>query len=144
MTTGLVDIDNRTVSRKLFTDPTIFALEQEAVFRRCWLYVAHRSQFARAGDFVQSYAGAIPLLVCLDGDGQFHVMANVCIHRGARICQVEYGNANKFVCPYHNWVYDNRGDLIGFPRRGSPGFDKSRWNLLRAVRVATYGDLIFA
>jgi phenylpropionate dioxygenase-like ring-hydroxylating dioxygenase large terminal subunit len=41
-------------------------------------------------------------------------------------------------------VFDNRGELVGVPRRASPGFDKSKWPLLRADRVATYRDLIFA
>lgn len=143
MTPTLVDIENRTVSSRLFTDPSIFALEQKELFCRSWLYVAHKSQFTRAGDFVQAYAGTMPVLVCLDEEGSFHVVANVCLHRGARICQVEYGNANKFVCPYHNWVYDNRGNLIAIPR-SVPEFDKSRWKLLRAARVATYRDMIFA
>jgi 3-phenylpropionate/trans-cinnamate dioxygenase alpha subunit len=144
MTGCLVDVDDRTVSSRVFTDPAVFALEQTTVFSRSWLYVGHRSQFTHSGDFVQTYAGTIPLLLCLDDDGQFHAIANVCSHRGSRICQVEYGRASKFVCPYHNWVFDNRGELVGVPRRTSPGFHKSRWNLLRAARVATYRDLIFA
>jgi phenylpropionate dioxygenase-like ring-hydroxylating dioxygenase large terminal subunit len=57
---------------------------------------------------------------------------------------VEYGHAEKFVCPYHNWVFNNRGDLLGVPRRASQEFDKSRWHLHRAARVETYADLVFA
>ncbi|MFL6282689.1 MAG: aromatic ring-hydroxylating oxygenase subunit alpha [Pyrinomonadaceae bacterium] len=144
MTEPLVDIAERTVSARVFTDASIFAREQAAVFSRCWLYVGHRSQFTRGGDFVQTYAGTMPLLLCLDDEGRYHAMANVCSHRGGRICQVEYGHAERFVCPYHNWVYDNRGNLVGVPRRASPGFDKSKWGLLRAARVETYRDLIFA
>jgi phenylpropionate dioxygenase-like ring-hydroxylating dioxygenase large terminal subunit len=140
----LVDIDDRTVSSQVFTDPAIFALEQETVFSRSWLYLGHRSQFHRAGDFVQAYAGTIPLLLCLDEEGRFHAMANVCSHRGSRICQLECGHADRFVCPYHNWVYDNRGELVGIPRRASPGFDKAKWHLFRADRVDSYRDLIFA
>ena len=144
MSPYLVDTKDRTVSSKVFTDPAVFTLEQTTVFARSWLYVGHRSQFRAAGDFIQAYAGTMPLLVCLDDAGQFHAMANVCAHRGGRICQVEYGRANRFVCPYHNWVYDNRGDLVHVPRRASPGFDMTKWHLLRADRVSTYRDLIFA
>jgi phenylpropionate dioxygenase-like ring-hydroxylating dioxygenase large terminal subunit len=144
MNIPLVDIGDRTVSSQVFTDPGIFALEQATIFSRSWLYVGHRSQFSRAGDFVQAYAGTIPILLCLDDNGQFNAIANVCSHRGSRICQPEYGHADKFVCPYHNWVFDNRGDLVAVPRRASPDFDKSKWHLLRADRVAIYRDLIFA
>lgn len=139
----LVDPADRTVSCRAFTDAGIYALEQQAVFSRSWLYVAHRSQFTRPGDFVQSCAGTVPLLVCLHEDGDFQVMANVCTHRGGRICQVEQGNALKFVCPYHNWTFSNRGELIGVPRQESAGFDKSRWSLWKPARVASYRDLVF-
>jgi 3-phenylpropionate/trans-cinnamate dioxygenase alpha subunit len=140
----LVDVEDRTVSSRVFTDPDVFALEQATVFARSWLYVGHTSQLAAGGDFVQTWAGTIPLLLCRDDEGRFHAMANVCAHRGARICQVESGHATRFVCPYHNWVYDNRGNLVGVPRKASPGFEPSKWHLLRAARVETYGNLIFA
>lgn len=143
MSRPLVDVDDRTVSSRVFTDPDVFALEQARLFPRSWLYLGHCSQFAAKGDFIQTYAGTMPLLLCLDDDGQFQAIANVCTHRGGRICQVEYGNASKFVCPYHNWAFSNRGELIAVPRRHSPGFDKSRWNLWKAARVSTYRDLIF-
>jgi phenylpropionate dioxygenase-like ring-hydroxylating dioxygenase large terminal subunit len=139
----LVDIEDRTVSSLVFTDPDVFVREQATVFSRSWLYVGHRSQFAAKGDFIQTYAGTIPLLVCMDDEGNFNAIANVCTHRGGRICQLEYGNASKFVCPYHSWTFNNRGDLIGVPRHQSAGFDKSRWSLWRAHRVAAYGDLLF-
>lgn len=140
----LIDLQQRTVSSRVFSDPEVFAREQRAIFGRSWLYVAHRSQFKASGDFVQSCAGSLPLLVCLGDDGAFHAFANVCAHRGGRVCQVERGHAERFVCPYHNWSYNNRGELIGVPRPAPPSFDKSRWGLQRAARVATYGDLIFA
>jgi 3-phenylpropionate/trans-cinnamate dioxygenase subunit alpha len=139
----LVDTADRTVSSRVFTDPSIHALEQSHVFSRCWLYLGHRSQFKAPGDFVQVLAGTVPMLLCLDDAGEFHAMANVCTHRGGRICQLEHGNAAKFVCPYHNWTFNNRGDLIAVPRQHSPGFDKSRWNLMRPARVSLYRDLIF-
>jgi phenylpropionate dioxygenase-like ring-hydroxylating dioxygenase large terminal subunit len=139
----LVDRADRTVSSRAFTDPGVFALEQATVFRKSWLYVGHKSQLRNKGDFLQTYAGTVPMLVCLDDDGQLNAFANVCSHRGGRICQAESGNASKFVCPYHNWTYNNRGDLIIVPRHASPGFDKSKWHLRKAARVATYRDLIF-
>lgn len=144
MVKPLVDSADRTVSSRVFADGAIFAQEQAAVFTRSWLYMGHRSQFSRGGDFVQTYAGTIPLLLCLDDQEQFHAIANVCAHRGSRICQVEYGNASGFICPYHNWMFDNRGSLVNVPRSAAPGFQQSKWNLYRADRVECYRDLIFA
>jgi 3-phenylpropionate/trans-cinnamate dioxygenase subunit alpha len=144
MTRPLVDPLDRTVSHRVFTDEGIFAREQTSIFSRSWLCVGHRSQLSRRGDFIQSYAGTIPIILCLDDQGEYQVIANVCLHRGSQICQLEHGNAPKFVCPYHNWVYDHRGNVVGMPRKPSPGFDKSKWHLYRSDRVATYHDLIFA
>jgi 3-phenylpropionate/trans-cinnamate dioxygenase subunit alpha len=144
MATPLVDPDDRTISALAFTDPAVFAREQATVFTRSWLYLGHRSQFKQAGDFIQTFAGTIPLLLCLDDEGEFHAFANVCSHRGSRVCQFEYGHARKFICPYHNWTFDNRGDLVGVPRTAPAGFDKAKWGLHKADRIAIYRDLIFA
>jgi len=140
----LVDRADRTVSVRAFTDPDVFAREQQSVFTHSWLCLGHRSQFKTAGDFIQTRAGTRPMLLCLGDDGAYHAFVNVCSHRGARVCQLESGHTERFVCPYHNWAYNTRGELVGVPRQAPPDFDKSRWGLRRAARVATYGDLIFA
>jgi phenylpropionate dioxygenase-like ring-hydroxylating dioxygenase large terminal subunit len=140
----LVDSASRTVSGLAFSDPGVFAREQRTVFTRSWLYLGHRSQLRSGGDFIQCQAGTLPMLLCLDDEGQLHAFANVCSHRGSRICHVEHGKAEKFVCPYHNWVFSNRGDLLGVPRAAPPSFDKSRWGLHKAARVACHRDLVFA
>ena len=140
---GLVDPDERTVSGRVFSDPAVFVREQRTVFARSWLCLGHRSQLKERGDFVQTYAGAIPMLLCLADGGRYHAIANVCAHRGARICQLERGRAERFACPYHHWTFDNKGELAHVPRGAPPGFDHSRWHLQRAAKVDTYRDLIF-
>jgi phenylpropionate dioxygenase-like ring-hydroxylating dioxygenase large terminal subunit len=140
----LVDSADRTVSVRAFTDADIFALEQQSVFTHSWLCLGHRSQFKVPGDFVQTRAGTRPMLLCLGDGGEYHAFVNVCSHRGARVCQLESGHAERFVCPYHSWAYNHRGELVSVPRKATVDFDKSRWGLRRAARVATCGDLIFA
>ena len=46
-------------------------------------------------------------------DGQIRALANVCRHRGSRICEGPAGHAKggRFVCPYHAWVYRTDGSL---------------------------------
>lgn len=139
----LVDPGDRTVSSLVFTDADLFAREQDAIFRRCWVFLGHESQVLHGGDYVQAFAGTMPLLLCRDAEGVLHAFANVCTHRGARICQQEQGNATKFVCPYHNWAFTNQGNLLAVPRQHSPGFDRSRWNLHKADRVSVYRGLVF-
>ena len=80
LTDSLVDSADCTVSVRAFTDSAVFALEQQTVFTNSWLCLGHTSQFKCAGDFVQTWAGNKPLLLCLSDDGQYHAFANVCSH----------------------------------------------------------------
>jgi choline monooxygenase len=47
------------------------------------------------------------------------VLVNYCRHRGAKPAH-GCGNTKRFACPYHGWVYDSRGALVGIP--GPKGF----------------------
>ena len=50
-------------------------------------------------------------------DGSINVFENRCAHRGAEFCRHNQGNAKEFVCPYHQWSYDLKGNLQGIPFR---------------------------
>jgi phenylpropionate dioxygenase-like ring-hydroxylating dioxygenase large terminal subunit len=108
-TAELVDLERRTVSPRVFTDPEVYRAEQERIFARCWLYVAHESQIPQPGDFVTNYMGEEPVIVCRDADGRVRVFLNSCRHRGMRVCRMDAGNTRMFHCPYHGWTY-NEGE----------------------------------
>ena len=42
------------VHRRAYADPEVFALEQQRIFGRLWLYVAHESQLRNPGDSVRA------------------------------------------------------------------------------------------
>ncbi len=143
----LIDLADRTVSPKIFADPEIYRAEQERIFGRCWLYVAHDSQVPNPGDFVTSFMGEEPVIVCRDLDGRVHVFLNSCRHRGMQVCRFEQGNARSFQCPYHGWTYDMTGRLVGVPdfrKAYYEELDRSKWGLLEVPRSAAYRGLIFA
>ena len=95
--------------------------------------------------------GPYPVVVTRDMDGELHVFENRCAHRGVEFCREYRGKADSFICPYHNWTYDLKGDLTAIPfRRGVKGlggapkdFDMSEFGL-RRFHVATRGGVIFA
>ena len=67
-------------------------------------------------------SGPTPVVVARAQDGSINVFENRCMHRAAEFCRELSGNANEFVCPYHQWTYDLKGNLIGVPfRRGVDG-----------------------
>ena len=101
----LVDEENATASRLIFTDETIFKMEQEKIFAKAWLYVGHESEIRNVGDYVTRQMATDPVILTRGEDGKAHVIHNACSHRGAIVCNKDSGNAKGFTCPYHGWVF---------------------------------------
>jgi phenylpropionate dioxygenase-like ring-hydroxylating dioxygenase large terminal subunit len=132
------------VHRSLYTDRALFAQEMERVFGGTWVFLAHESEIPEPNDFVRKRLGLRPVIVTRDKHGDVHALLNRCTHRGATVCRVESGNAPRFVCPYHNWTFDNGGDLVGVPMAAGygPGFDKGELGLGK-LRVESYRGFVF-
>jgi phenylpropionate dioxygenase-like ring-hydroxylating dioxygenase large terminal subunit len=133
------------VSGRIFTDPEIYRLEQERIFGKTWLYVAHESEIPRPGDFVTRQMGEDPVIVCRGRDGKVRVFLNVCRHRGRRICGQDAGATAKFICGYHGWTYSDMGELIAVPfvQAYKDKLDKNTSGLYQAV-TGSYHGLVFA
>ncbi len=142
----LVRIEAREVSARVASDPAIFAFEMERIFDRVWVFVAHESEIPGKGDFVVRYIGLDSVIVSRGGQGDVHVLLNICAHRGARVCSAERGTRTTFECPYHGWVYKNTGELRGMrAQRMIFGDELDKGPLgLRRARVENFHGLIFA
>ena len=46
-----------TLPATWYTEPAIFAAEQERIFRRCWQYVGLLEQVSRPGDYFTCHVG---------------------------------------------------------------------------------------
>jgi len=103
------------VHRRAYADPEVFALEQERIFGRLWLYVAHESQLQKPGDFVRTRLAQHEVLVTRHQDGKIYVLHNRCPHRGARLCMVDRGSSRLLTCPYHAWAFRPDGTLSAVP-----------------------------
>lgn len=136
----------------VYTSEDIFQREIERIFQGpTWNYVALEAEIPNTGDFVRSSVGVVPVVVSRDKDGAVHVFENRCAHRATQFCRAARGNAREFVCPYHQWTYNLRGELIGVPFRrgvkgqgGMPRDFKPEDHGCRRLRVATRGGVIFA
>lgn len=116
---GDVAPSTMTIPNRHYTDPEIAALELATSFAAP-LLVGPSDLVPDAGDFVTLRLVDKPVIVVRDADGEAHVFVNACRHRGAHVAQGE-GCTRRFTCPYHAWVYDTRGALVGRP--GADGFD---------------------
>jgi phenylpropionate dioxygenase-like ring-hydroxylating dioxygenase large terminal subunit len=143
----MVDPVKATVDRKMFYDQDIYQLEMERIFARSWLFMCHDSQIPNPGDFFMTFMGEDRVIVVRDNEGNANVLVNSCRHRGNAVCRAEEGHATSFMCTYHGWTYDLKGNLVGVP-----GFkevyheelDRENWGLITAAKVGTYHGFIFA
>jgi salicylate 5-hydroxylase large subunit len=110
------DGDYASVPYRLYTDPDIFTLELQRIFYGDgWSYAGLEAELPSIGDFKTTLIGNRSVILARDDDGSIHAFANQCAHRGVKFCQREFGNTRFFVCPYHQWSYDRRGNLRGVP-----------------------------
>ena len=144
--------DMTSVPYQVFCDPAMYAREQERIFRGpTWSYVGLEAEVANPGDFKSTFVGDTPIVVSRDKVGRLHAFVNRCAHRGAMVCRESRGNRATHTCIYHQWSYNQQGDLIGVPFRtgihhqgGYPAdFDLAQHSL-RKLQVDTYKGLIFA
>ena len=62
-----------------------------------------------------------PIVVIRGDDGVARTFLNACRHRGRSVAEDCFGHGRRMTCPYHSWVYDTAGKLVGIP--GKEAFD---------------------
>jgi salicylate 5-hydroxylase large subunit len=114
---------NDRVPYWIYTDQAIYARELERIFKGAtWNYVGLECEIPKPGDFKRTFIGDQSVLIVRDQDAGVNALLNRCAHRGVQLCQQNRGSVGEFMCPYHQWVYDLRGKLLGVPfRRGVKG-----------------------
>lgn len=122
-----------------------FERERERIFRRVWLNVGRVEEIPRVGDY---FIRALPvcstsIIVARGKDGVIRSFHNMCSHRGNTVTRSCGGSAQRFVCGFHGWTYDLKGDLIYAPDEDR-FFDlrKSEYGLT-PIATDTWEDFIF-
>ncbi len=124
-----------SISRQPYTDPVQFELEREKVLNRTWLIAGRSSDIAGTGDWLSFESHGETIVVTRQADGSLAAFQNVCQHRGPSIVTESKGcGAKRFTCPYHGWLYDTTGKVIGVPERVD--FSEDQLRDLRAPEVA--------
>jgi phenylpropionate dioxygenase-like ring-hydroxylating dioxygenase large terminal subunit len=115
-----------------YIDPARYEAELETVWKGVPVIAAPSSLLAEAKSYHQVTIAGMPVLLTRNKDGVAKAFANVCRHRGMKLCtSTKTEKAPRIVCPYHAWTYDLDGKLIGLPRSETfPGLPKSELGLL--------------
>ncbi|MET0908511.1 MAG: aromatic ring-hydroxylating dioxygenase subunit alpha [Ilumatobacteraceae bacterium] len=127
-----------------YGDPAFAALERDMVFGRSWLMVAHTDQVRNRGDYLLIEHLSIPLFLVRGHDDVIRAHANTCKHRGAALLDQPSGNTGRrLTCPYHSWVYDLEGELVGYPDAENFRELDPACVALTTARCETWGPLVF-
>ncbi len=136
----------------VYSDDSIYQRELERVwYGPHWLYCGLEAEIPNVGDFKTTTLGEKPVIMVRSADDEISVVENRCAHRGVKFCQTRSGHTKDLLCPYHQWAYNLRGELMGVPFRrgvrrqgGMPAdFDPSKHGL-RRLRVELVNGVVWA
>lgn len=115
-----------------YIDPARYEAELKAVWKGVPVIAAPTSLLPDPKSYHAITIAGVPVLLTRNKDGLVKAFANVCRHRGMKLCTTtKTEKAPRIVCPYHAWTYDLDGKLVGLPRSETfPGLPKSELGLL--------------
>jgi choline monooxygenase len=105
----------RGIPAAWYTDPEIFAQEQDRIFRRGWMAVCFSHEVSDPGDaFPETVCGA-RIVVVRGMDGVVRAFHNVCRHRASLVVLAPTKKLHSLRCNYHCWTYGLDGKLKNAP-----------------------------
>lgn len=124
--------------------PDVFALEQQRLFGRLWIFACLKTALGADQAFVTRQIGGRSLLIQNVG-GTLRAFENACPHRLMPLQSAAFGQG-RMVCPYHGWVFDDAGAVKTIPKEDTlyqftPGERQSLRLTDYAVQVV--GNLVF-
>jgi len=72
-----------SLQREFYSDPELYALEMEHIWRRSWIFVGHSCEMSEPGRWIRVDIGNDSLIILRDRQRQIVALHNVCRHRGA-------------------------------------------------------------
>ncbi len=140
----LLDRSPASLPAHFYTDPAHYDREIKQIWARNWIYAGRVNDHPPMTVRRLSVAGQNLILV-KDQAGEFACFHNTCRHRGAELCQAEESvlKAKLISCPYHEWSYDLRGNLVRMPFvSATPDFKKEDHGLFR-VQLKQWNGFVF-
>jgi Rieske 2Fe-2S family protein len=120
---------NYSLQPEFYLSNEIYRLDIDKVLMPHWQCVNHISAIPNVGDYIVFDYDRESVIVVRGADNQIRSFANVCRHRGSRLCETS-GDARgrKLICPYHAWSYELDGSLA-HARMMPPEFHKQSFGL---------------
>jgi len=134
-----------TVPVRPYIDVDYYEAERKRVFGRCWLNLAREEELAKPGDYLVKDLEVLQTQVLLvrGDDQQLRAFHNICLHRGNRLARDRCGNARGFMCNFHGWVYDTKGQLRELPDEDQfPHLDPEKI-ALKSLACSVWNGFVF-
>ncbi len=113
-----------------YVSEDVWRRELEALFGRFPLFVGMSMDLPTAGSWFTRELLGTPLLFTRDEHGVAHAFLNACAHRGVKLTEEPCGTSRRLTCPFHGWVYNSCGELVGMPfAQGFEGMDRGAKHL---------------
>ena len=99
----------------VYTCPDIAIKEWKTFFKGHAQLIGLSNDLPKQGSYLTMDDFGVPILATRSRDGQCRAFLNICRHRGVQVEQNSNGPRSTFSCPFHQWTYNNQGDLIAIP-----------------------------
>ena len=126
-----------------YCDPERHTREVTRVFRHLPLALALSIELPGPKTYRAMNVMDVPVLLVRGEDGVARAFVNVCRHRGAQLCKVGSGTAQRLVCPYHAWQYDLQGKLTGIYAAATFGEVSAQTHSLTELSCAEHSGLVW-
>ncbi len=136
----------RTLPGRIYSDPEVFSLAKERVFRPSWQFVADARAISVPGQclpltLLEGFLDE-PILLTRGRDDVVRALSNVCTHRGTILCE-HPGIEKSLVCRYHGRRFDLDGTFRHMPEFEAANDFPSEDDNLRKVSLAAWHDALY-
>ncbi|CAN5494460.1 aromatic ring-hydroxylating dioxygenase subunit alpha [soil metagenome] len=136
-----------TLSGTDYSSDAVHAEERERIWWGGWICIGRAEEIAQPGDYLVRDLAGESIIVARNRAGEVRAFYNVCAHRGTKLLDetgAACGHVSKaFKCPYHAWVYDLDGQLIGTPNVDEDELFERADHPLHGVAAETYAGFLF-
>ena len=105
----------RGLPSRTYTDPELFDVELETVFRRNWVGAALSCRVDGVGDVLPVEVAGLPIVLVRADDGVLRAFHNVSTYDACLVALVPARSTERLRGPYHGFEWDHRGRLLRTP-----------------------------
>ena len=136
-------IKNELIHPKYYFGNDTKQREFEKIFSKNWFFAGMVTDLIENNSFITLDIFDYPVVI-QNFNGELQAFQNICPHRFNKI-QTGPKGVRLFMCRYHNWSFDKKGEVKSLPRKNSFDLTSDEYRCLRVkpLKLAIVGKFIF-